>query len=121
MSDDTKALRNAARYRANQEKRKANERYVETIWRSLEGAPYEVEYKFHPTRKWQFDIAWPEIMIALEIEGKGHASFNRYQRDIEKYNAAAELGWRVFRISYKQIWSHDISVLETLVSIVGNA
>lgn len=112
-------IRREARTRANKQKREANERYVSTILRSLEGAPYEVEYKFHPIRRWRFDMAWPEIMIALEIEGKGHANFNRYQGDLEKYNAAAELGWRVFRISYKQIWSHDISVLETLVSIVG--
>ena len=113
-------LRRQARYRANQEKRRANERYVATTWRALEGAQYEVEFKFHPVRRWRFDIAWPEKKIALEIEGKGHAHYNRYQRDLEKYNAAAELGWRVFRISFKQIWSHDISILETLVPLVAS-
>ena len=27
------------------------------------------EYRFHPTRKWRFDYAWPENKIALEVEG----------------------------------------------------
>lgn len=29
----------------------------------------EKEYKFHHTRKWRFDYAFPEIKLAFEIEG----------------------------------------------------
>lgn len=60
------------------------------------------EYKFHPTRRWKFDFAFPERMIAVEIEG-GVWSGGRHTRgsgfigDMEKYNAAASLGWFVFR------------------------
>lgn len=60
------------------------------------------EYKFHPTRKWKFDFAFPEYMVALEIEGgafrgHGHRSVGRFLRDIEKYNEAAVAGWCVLR------------------------
>lgn len=60
------------------------------------------EYKFHPTRRWRFDYAIPEHKIALEVEG-GVWSQGRHTRpqgflgDIEKYNTAGLMGWRVFR------------------------
>ncbi len=63
----------------------------------------EVEYAFHPVRKWRFDYAWPHHgRIALEVEGGiwtggAHAQPIGIERDMEKYNAAALLGWRVLR------------------------
>lgn len=27
------------------------------------------EYKFHESRRWRFDYAWPDHKIALEVEG----------------------------------------------------
>lgn len=62
------------------------------------------EYLFHPTRKWRFDYAIPEHMIALEVEG-GVWTGGRHTRpqgflgDIEKYNAGTLLGWRIFRVT----------------------
>lgn len=59
-------------------------------------------FKFHPTRKWEFDFAWPDKMIAVEVEG-GVWTNGRHTRgagfiaDCEKYNAATLLGWKVFR------------------------
>ena len=29
----------------------------------------EREYKFHKTRKWRFDFAYPDIQLAVEIDG----------------------------------------------------
>ena len=61
------------------------------------------EYRFHATRRWRFDYAWPDHMIALEVEGGAfvRGRHNRgagFRKDIEKYNAATLLGWRVLRI-----------------------
>lgn len=60
------------------------------------------EYLFHPVRRWRFDLAWPAIKVAVEIEGGtwingGHTRALGYQKDCTKYNAAAELGWVVLR------------------------
>ncbi len=61
------------------------------------GVP-EREYKFHDTRRWRFDFAWPEIKLAVEVEGQGrHQTFVGFRRDCDKYNAALALGWRVLR------------------------
>lgn len=63
------------------------------------------EHQFNPDRKWRFDYAWPGQMVALEIEGgvwmKGKGAHSRPQgivRDIEKYNSATVLGWRIIRV-----------------------
>ncbi len=60
------------------------------------------EYRFHPVRRWRFDYAIPSHKIALEVEGGvwtggRHTSPKGFLGDIEKYNAATLLGWRVFR------------------------
>lgn len=62
----------------------------------------EAEFKFHPTRKWRFDFAYPTRRIALEVDG-GVWSGGRHGRgsgiikEHEKFNAAASMGWRIFR------------------------
>ena len=92
-------------------------RYGSTLERTLEthliasGAPpWEVEFHFARPRRWRFDFAWPDLMIAVECEG-GTYSQGRHVRgsgfaaDCEKYNAAALLGWCVLRYPGKAIRS----------------
>ena len=65
------------------------------------------EHKFHLTRKWRFDYANVEKKIAIEIEGGvwvagRHTRGKGYINDLEKYNQAQLLGWRVFRYTPSQ-------------------
>jgi len=67
-------------------------------------APPVPEYRFHPTRRWRFDFAWPDQQLALEIEGGvfiagRHSRGAGYRADCEKASAAAILGWRVLRVT----------------------
>lgn len=60
------------------------------------------EHKFHPTRKWRFDYAIPSHKIAVEVEGGvwtggRHTSPKGFLGDMEKYNTATVMGWRVLR------------------------
>jgi len=66
------------------------------------------EYRFHDKRRWRFDFAYPDKQIAIEVEGgvfkQGrHTRGTGYTKDCEKYNAAAENGWRVFRYTTAQV------------------
>jgi very-short-patch-repair endonuclease len=66
------------------------------------------EYRFHPTRKWRFDYAWPEKSLALEVDGGGfvqgrHSRGLGIQRDCEKMNEAAVHGWRVLRVTPRHV------------------
>lgn len=68
-------------------------------------------------RRWRFDFAFPQYMLAVEVEGLAvrrlpsgelvvmgrHASINGFREDCEKYNTAALLGWTVLRFE-----AHDV-------------
>lgn len=71
------------------------------------------EYKFHTTRKWRIDFAFPCIKLAIEIEGgiykRGrHTRPIGFIKDIEKYNALTELGWVILRYPPNAIWYEQI-------------
>lgn len=66
----------------------------------------EAEHQFHPTRKWRFDWAWPELKVAVEYQGgtfqdrrTGHSTVKGLSNDYEKLTEAALLGWRVILIT----------------------
>lgn len=99
----------------------------------------ELEFKFHPTRKWRFDFCWPfnylntEVYsgkrealdelaklahrpVALEVEGGvwiggGHNRGAGFVKDMEKYNEAAALGWRIIRVQPKDLCTADTANL----------
>lgn len=66
------------------------------------------EHRFASPRKWRFDFAHEEIMVAVEIEG-GLWIRGRHNRpksmiaDMEKYNTATILGWRLLRYTPQQV------------------
>ena len=67
------------------------------------------EYKFLDKRRFRFDFAWPDRMIAMEIEGgvwiKGrHTRGAGYSRDMEKYNLAGLHGWKVYRFTPQDVY-----------------
>lgn len=73
-----------------------------------EGLEPEVEFRFHPTRRWRFDFAFPLKGLAVEVEGITHGG-GRHQRaagfeeDCRKYAAAMVLGWRVLRVTPRMV------------------
>ncbi len=70
----------------------------------------EKEYRFHETRRWRFDFAYPEQQLAVEVEGGTwaggrHTRGSGYEKDCEKYNEAALRGWSVLRFTGSMIKS----------------
>ena len=72
--------------------------------------PHEREFVFHPTRQWRFDFAFPSVKLAVEVEGllwggktSRHQHAKGYTKDLEKYNEATILGWRILRVSPSQV------------------
>ena len=71
------------------------------------GEEVVAEHRFHPTRLWRFDYAIPSHRIAIEIDGgvwiEGrHNRPKGYIADLEKFNNAAALGWRVLKFTPQQ-------------------
>lgn len=69
---------------------------------------WDEEFKFCEDRKWRFDFVITGAKIAIEIEG-GAFTQGRHTRgvgfinDMEKYNHATLLGWRVLRFTPSQV------------------
>lgn len=66
------------------------------------------EYRFHPVRKWRFDLAWVAEKLAVEIDGgvfvQGrHSRGAGVEKDAEKYAEAMVLGWRVLRVTPRHV------------------
>lgn len=79
------------------------------------------EYRFHPVRRWRFDLAWPNLRIAVEIEGGSyvggrHSCGPGFWRDCEKYNEAALDGWIVIRVIPRMV--RDGRAIEWLIRAV---
>lgn len=76
------------------------------------------EYKFHPTRRWRIDYSWPEIKLAVEIEGGvwmagRHTRGAGYIKDLEKYNELSIFGWHLLRFTPAQVRNGEaISTIE---------
>ena len=75
------------------------------------------EHQFMKDRKYRFDFCWPDLMLAVEIDG-GNAmavigkdgkayAIGRHTKaaDYAKLNHAATLGWRVLRFTPKMVKS----------------
>lgn len=71
------------------------------------GVEVVAEHRFHHTRMWRFDYAIPSHRIAIEIDGgvwiEGrHNRPKGYIADLDKFNNAAALGWRVLKFTPQQ-------------------
>jgi very-short-patch-repair endonuclease len=73
----------------------------------------EREYVFAPPRKFRFDLAWPDIKLAVECDGGTKYGLSRhsrgagYENDCRKMNIATGLGWRVLRFTTAMIVSGE--------------
>ena len=87
------------------------------------GLPEPVrEFRFHPTRRWKIDFAWPDQWLAVEVEGGTfsggrHVRGKGFELDCVKYNAAALDGWTLLRFTGDMIKSGDaIAVIEAALN-----
>ena len=93
---------------------------IDTALSQVPGAGQpKTEYRFHDTRRWRFDFAWPEYRLAVEVEGGQwvngrHQRSKGYEGDCEKYNEAALDGWKVLRFTGDMV--KDGRALATLIS-----
>lgn len=102
------------------------ERTFAYYWRALApDAPEPTpEYRFAPPRRWRFDYAWPDARVAVELEGGVHSGGRHvrgagFERDAEKYNAAAASGWRVLRYTGGMLKRDPVACVEQVRELLA--
>lgn len=80
------------------------------------------EYRFHDTRKFRLDYAWPEFRVGLEVDGGvwtggAHGRGTGIVRDQEKTNLAAGEGWRILRCTPSKLAT--IGTIEHIARALG--
>jgi very-short-patch-repair endonuclease len=75
---------------------------IVTRWFAQHGLHPTPEHYFAKPRRWRFDFAFVDQKVALEVEGGvwtggRHTRGAGFLKDMEKYNTAAMLGWRIVR------------------------
>lgn len=71
----------------------------------------ETQYRFAPPRRWTVDLCWLTFgNLVVEVEGghwiPGGGRHNRasgFEKDMEKYNELALRGFRLLRVTPKQV------------------
>ena len=82
----------------------------------------EAEYAFAKPRRWRFDWVWQGHRLALEVDGGGwingrHSRGAGIEKDAEKQNAAAALGYRVLRATPAMV--NDGRALEAIRAVLS--
>jgi hypothetical protein len=108
---------------ASNGRRSKPERELADALRAAGVSPWVEELRFHKSRRWKFDFAWPHLRIAAEVEGGifiggRHSRAAGFIADCEKYNAATLDGWSVYRfpVARRREWLKD--AVDTLAMAV---
>lgn len=106
--EDTQAARerlsDAQRPRRRRQDGKPAEDTVARILDAL-GVAYKRQYHFAASvgRRYRADFALLERRLLIEVEGQPHAIRGRREADCERSCIAAALGWRMARVSARQV------------------
>lgn len=74
------------------------------------GAGVRARLQLAGLKDWRFDLAYPSILLAVEVDGGGfipgggrHSRGAGMREDCHKISTAVALGWRVMRVMPEQI------------------
>lgn len=76
-------------------------------------------------KDWRFDFAWPDLKLAVEVEGGGwvggrHTRGAGFLEDLKKYGAAQRMGWTIYRTAGELIKSGEaLQTIEQLIEAMS--
>lgn len=95
---------NIGKSRWNNEPSYPEKFFMKVIENEFEDKQYIREFPFI---KYSIDFAWPHLKMAIEIDGEQHERFPEYaERDRLKDELLIENGWKILRISWKELYNN---------------
>lgn len=95
------------------------ERMFMGLWRRHGGPDYVRDFQFdRPRSGLELDFAWPDLKVAVEINGgqgakgnSGHGNWYGLERDAEKQNLCVLRGWTLFWLPTSLVRDEWVSVI----------
>lgn len=72
----------------------------------------------HLPSHYKIDIALPEYMIAIEVDGGSHCQLTRKEQDRKKENFLESAGWTVLRFTNREVLEDVEKCKETVMSTI---
>jgi hypothetical protein len=69
----------------------------------------------------KLDLANPDLMIAVEIDGRSHGAIERQEQDERKAEFLASLGWTVLRFSNEEATAHTADCCREVWSTISKS
>ena len=69
----------------------------------------------------EVDLGYPELKIAIELDGRHHLEEDVWQRDLPRQNDLVLLGWTVLRFSWERFRQHPDRVIDEIAAAVTAA
>lgn len=95
-----------------------------SYWDMLgDGTAYETDYKGLKPRKFEFDIAFVDCRVAVEVDGGiwtsgRHTRGAGYTNDCIKNNLAITKGWVVFRFTPDMLKNDPATCIRQVLSVI---
>ena len=76
----------------------------------------------HVTGRYRLDFAWPELRVAVETDGWAtHGRRQGFEDDRARDAFLLAAGWRVLRVTYRQLRHHPTLVAAQLSAVLAQA
>jgi len=94
------------------------ELYLASLLTKAEMAGWRREYMvmIRGRRHFSLDFGWPEAKLDVELDGNTHVRWAKH--DIERDALLRERGWRVLRVSNRQLFFEPDKVIEDIRRVV---
>ena len=77
-------------------------------------------YREYPVYPYFIDFAFVDLKIAVEIDGSQHLEEDRKERDDKKDELLLSKGWKIVRITAKEVISNKEKVLDSIIGLIGD-
>jgi hypothetical protein len=75
-----------------------------------------------PVGRFEIDFAYPELLLAIEVDGYGpHSSRRAFQKDRDRQNVLVGSGWTVLRFTWADVVKRPEHVARTIAAAIVNA
>lgn len=76
----------------------------------------------HPVGRYRIDFAYPELLLAIEVDGYGKRSTRRaFQSDLDRQNELVSRGWTILRFTWNDVVRRPEHVARLIRDAIGRA